>query len=69
MSELARVIEFPVERRQAERMLTLHELMDTYGFSERWWRYRLAEGLPKHRWCGQWRFRAAEVEAWMERHG
>lgn len=65
-SQAAQVIRFPVERRGPEPMLTLAELRSRYGFSERWWRYRMKEpGFPAHRWCGQWRFRGSEVEAWM----
>lgn len=67
----AKVIRFPVERAGApvEPLLTLAELQVLYGGSERWWRYRIAEGLTKHPWCGQWRFRASEVEAWMRENG
>ncbi len=64
-AQSAQVIRFPTERRATEALLTLRQLMGRYGGSERWWRYRVAEGLPKHPWCGQWRFRATEVEAWM----
>lgn len=49
-----------------EPLLSVRELMALYGWSERWWRYRIAEGLPRRRWGGQWRFRASEVEAWIE---
>jgi len=65
MSAQAQVIAFPTHRRRPERLLTLTELRDTYGRSERWWRYRIAEGLPVVRWGGTLRFRASEVEAWM----
>ena len=64
--EVGQVIRFPFERRMPEPMLSLRELRMRYGFSERWWRYRVRDGLPRHRWGGQWRFRASEVEAWME---
>lgn len=63
-----RVIAFPAHRREPEPLLKLSDLCDRYGFSERWWRYRLADGMPAHRWGGQWRFRASEIEAWMEAH-
>lgn len=65
-AEPARIIAFPVHRRYPEPLLTLAELMKVYGFSERWWRYRIAEGLPTVRWGGRLKFRATEVEAWME---
>ncbi len=63
---VARVIPFPEHRREPEQLLTMAGLIDRFGFSERWWRYRLAEGMPAHRWGGRWRFRASEIEAWME---
>jgi predicted DNA-binding transcriptional regulator AlpA len=60
------VLPFPGDRRQARRLVSLVELMDLYGYSERWWRYRLKDGLPKHPWGGRLRFDPSEVEAWME---
>lgn len=66
MSEPARVIAFPTHRRHPEPLLTLAELMERFGRSERWWRYRIAEGLPVVRWGGTLRFRATDVESWME---
>lgn len=61
------VVPFP--KRGSEPLLTLRQVMERYGFSERWFRYRLKEGLPAHRWGGQWRFKASEVEAWMRGNG
>lgn len=52
----ANVIEFPSGRRHASRLVALSELMERYGGSERWWRYRIAEGLPKRKWGGRVRF-------------
>jgi predicted DNA-binding transcriptional regulator AlpA len=66
VSEGGRVIEFPRHRREPEPLLTMRDLVERYQMSERWFRYRLAEGMPAHRWGGRWRFRASEVEAWME---
>ncbi|MEJ7786417.1 MAG: hypothetical protein WKF96_16560 [Solirubrobacteraceae bacterium] len=65
MSEAARVVAFPAHRRRPEALLTLSELMAQLGRSERWWRYRIAEGMPTVRWGGTLRFRASEVEDWM----
>ena len=62
----AQVIRFPAHRREPEPMLTLLDLCDRYQFSERFWRYRVAEGMPVHRWGGGLRFKASEVESWME---
>ena len=63
------LIRFPVERRQPRRLVPLGELIDCYGFSERWWRYRVAEGMPAHRFGRRaLRFDPVEVEAWMEEH-
>jgi len=66
MGEVARVIPFPLHRREPEPLLTMRDLVDRYQMSERWFRYKLAEGMPGHRWGGCWRFRASEIEAWME---
>lgn len=60
------VLPFPVDRRQARRLVSLAELMDLYGGCERWWRYRIAEGLPRQKWGGRTRFDPRAVEAWME---
>lgn len=62
------VIRFPggpggVER---EPLLTMRDLVERYKMSERWFRYRLVEGMPAHRWGGRLRFRASEIEAWMD---
>lgn len=67
MTEGATIVRFPVERRQPRRLVPLTEVIDAYGMSERWWRYRIAEGMPTHRF-GQraLRFDLGEVEAWME---
>jgi predicted DNA-binding transcriptional regulator AlpA len=66
VTEPASIVRFPVERRRPEPLLTLAELMLELGWSERWWRYRIAEGLPAVRWGGTLRFRMSEVQAWME---
>jgi predicted DNA-binding transcriptional regulator AlpA len=63
------LIRFPVERRQPRRLVSLGELIDAFGMSERWWRYRVAEGMPVHRFGRRaLRFDLAEVEQWMEAH-
>jgi len=62
----ARTIRFPVERTRAPRLITLAELQQQLGFSERWWRYRIAEGLPCHRWGRGLRFDPSEVEVWLD---
>jgi predicted DNA-binding transcriptional regulator AlpA len=63
------LIRFPVERRQPRRLVSLSELIDAYGMSERWWRYRVAEGMPAHRFGRRaLRFDLTEVEQWMEAH-
>jgi hypothetical protein len=53
--------------RQASRLVPLAELQTLYGFSTRWWRYRIREGLPSRKWLGGLRFDPAEVEAWLDR--
>jgi len=47
-------------------LLSMRELAAELGFSERWVRYRVQEGMPKRRWGNQYRFRLTEVEAWLE---
>lgn len=60
------VVRFPVEKTQPRRLVALAELMERFGFSERWWRYRIAEGMPCHRWGGGLRFDRDEVAAWLD---
>jgi hypothetical protein len=62
----SRVVRFPVERRQARRLVTLTELREQLGGSERWWRYRITEGLPRHAWGRLHRFDPDEVVAWLD---
>jgi hypothetical protein len=62
-------LRFPVERRQVRRPVCLAELQEQFGFSERWWRYRLREdGFPVHRWGGRLRFYLDDVEDWLNTH-
>jgi predicted DNA-binding transcriptional regulator AlpA len=64
------VIRFPLERRQARQLVDLVELRGQLGMSERFWRYRVAEGMPVHRYGKRLRFDPSEVERWMaERYG
>lgn len=71
----ARVIRFPIERTAqtptAPRLVPLRELQAHFGGSVRWWRYRIAEGMPAHRYCAALRFDPNEVETWLKenRHG
>jgi hypothetical protein len=51
---------------QTRRLVSLVELQQRFGFSERWWRYRIAEGMPTRKWVGGLRFDPAEVEAWLD---
>lgn len=60
------VVRFPVERTQPRRLVPLSELQDRLGGSERWWRYRIAEGMPARRWGKRLRFDVSEVERWLE---
>lgn len=65
----ATVIPFPADRRHLRRLVSIADLMDLYGFSERWWRYQIAAGMPAHRFGRRaLRFDPAEVERWMEGH-
>jgi hypothetical protein len=66
----ARIIQFPTQRRQPRKLVNVAELQELFGGSERWWRYRIAEGMPTHRWGRRLRFDPVEVENWMgERYG
>jgi predicted DNA-binding transcriptional regulator AlpA len=61
------VVPFPIDRLRPRRLVPLAELRELYGFGERWWRYRVAEGMPAHRFGRRaLRFDPAEVERWME---
>ena len=61
------VIRFPTERRHPRRFVSLAELIELYGMSERWWRYQIAAGMPSRRWGRRaLRFDPIDVEAWME---
>jgi predicted DNA-binding transcriptional regulator AlpA len=62
----ARIHEADSERRQAHRLVPLAELQEHFGFSERWWRYRLKDGMPRHKWGSRLRFSPTEVEAWLD---
>ena len=65
----ATVIRFPSEHREPLRLVPLCELIDAYGMSERWFRYRIAEGMPCHRFGRRaLRFDAIEVKRWIEDH-
>ena len=63
---MADVIRFPVERRQAHRLVPLAGLQELFGYSERWWRYRLSEGMPRRKWGSRLRFSPSEVERWLD---
>lgn len=63
MSATARIVPFPDRR---ERLVTLRELMERYSYSERWFRYRIADGMPCVRWGKRLRFRPDDVEQWLE---
>jgi predicted DNA-binding transcriptional regulator AlpA len=60
------ILAFPQDRRRPARLVTLRELADHVGFSERWVRYRVGEGMPCRRWGGRLRFDTIEVERWLE---
>jgi hypothetical protein len=66
MSATARVVPFPLERTQARRLVDVAGLMHTFGYSERWWRYRISEGMPCHQWGKRLRFDPSQVEQWLE---
>jgi hypothetical protein len=69
VNDTARVLPFPnrgVAAPPPRRLLTLTEIRGLYGYSERFWRYQIAAGMPTHKWAGgSHRFDATEVERWM----
>jgi hypothetical protein len=62
----ASLLRFPLERTRPRRLVALSELQERFGFSTRWWRYRISEGMPSHRWGGGLRFDPDEVQRWLE---
>lgn len=66
MRATAEIIPFPLERRRPARLVALPELIERFGYSERWWRYRLTEGLPARKWGAGLRFDPDEVKDWLE---
>jgi hypothetical protein len=64
----ARIHEASSERKQARQLIPLVELQSRFGFSERWWRYRLKDGMPCHKWGARLRFDAEEVSEWLDTH-
>jgi hypothetical protein len=72
VSQQAQVIAFPLERTgtapAARRLVPLKELQEQFGGSTRWWRYRIAEGMPARRYCASLRFDPDEVETWLKEH-
>lgn len=66
MSATAKILQFP-QRPGLERALTVRELADVLGMSERWIAYRVKEGMPSHRYGRARRFRLSEVETWLAR--
>lgn len=49
-----------------ERLLTTAELAAHLAMSERWIRYRLEEGMPHKRYGRSLRFKASDVDAWLQ---
>lgn len=54
---------------QLEGWMTLAELADHLTVSERWIKYRLKEEMPSALIAGRRKFKASEVEKWLEREG
>jgi excisionase family DNA binding protein len=54
-----------------EPWLTREALAEYLGCSVRWIDYRIAEhaGFPAHEIAGRLKFRASDVETWLEQHG
>ena len=54
---------------QLEPWLDKKGLADHLGCGTRWIEARLAEGMPSAMIAGRRKFRATEVESWLERAG
>ena len=65
-AEATPVLRPELDRTYTRRLVSLPELQERFGFSERWWRYRIAEGMPTRKWVGGLRFDADEVENWLD---
>lgn len=61
------VVRFPKESRVPE-LWTLKELCEVYQLSERYFRYRVKEGMPHKRYGNRLRFEPRDVRAWMDEH-
>ncbi len=54
---------------ELERWLDKRALADHLGCGVRWIEDRLSEGMPSAMIAGRRKFRASEVEEWLERNG
>ena len=63
----ARIIPFPQRGVTHERYLTITELAETLGMSERWIFDRRREGMPSHKYGRSRRYLLSEVQAWLHR--
>ena len=52
-----------------EPWVTIRELAEHLGCSERWIKYRLADGLPSALIAGRRKMKVAEAERWLEKEG
>jgi hypothetical protein len=52
-----------------EPWLDKRGLADHLGCSVRWIAYRMEDGMPHAVIAGRIKFRASEVEPWLEQHG
>jgi excisionase family DNA binding protein len=59
------VVRMPL-RAGVEPWLSKRQLAQHLGFSGRWVELRVKAGMPHKRFGGRLRFRASEVEAWLE---
>jgi hypothetical protein len=65
-ADVTQALDPAVDRTPTRRLVSLVGLQERFGFSERWWRYRIAEGMPTRKWVGGLRFDPDEVEAWLD---
>lgn len=65
-SEAGRVLASNPQPVAGRLLVSLAQLIELYGYSESWWRARVAEGLPSRKWGSRLRFDPSEVERWLD---
>lgn len=64
MNDGGQLLQLP--SRHPPQVIDMAGLIQAFGYSERWWRYRIAEGMPHHRWGKRLRFEPDDVKQWLD---